>query len=29
MVYKSVNGLAPDYLSKMFVDRSNVALIIR
>ena len=24
MVYKSVNGLAPDYLSEMFVDRSNV-----
>ena len=24
MVYKSVNGLAPDYLSEMFVDRSNI-----
>ena len=24
MVYKSVNSLAPDYLSEMFVDRSNV-----
>ena len=24
MVYKSVNGLAPDYLSEIFVDRSNI-----
>jgi hypothetical protein len=24
MVYKSVNGLVPDYLSEMFVDRSNI-----
>jgi hypothetical protein len=24
MVYKSVNGFAPDYLSEMFVDRSNI-----
>ena len=27
MVYKSVNGLAPDYLSEMFVDRSNITVI--
>ena len=24
MVYKSLNGLAPDYLSNMFVDRSSI-----
>ena len=24
MVYKSLNGLAPDYLSEMFVDRSSI-----
>ena len=25
MVYKSLNGLAPDYLCSKFVDRSNVS----
>ena len=25
MVYKSLNGLAPDYLSEIFVDRSSIA----
>ena len=24
MVYKSLNGLASDYLAEMFVDRSNI-----
>ena len=24
MVYKSLNGLAPDYLAEMFIDRSNI-----
>ena len=24
MVYKSLNGLAPDYLSEMYVDRSRI-----
>ena len=24
MVYKSLNGFVPDYLSEMFVDRSSV-----
>ena len=24
MVHKSLNGLAPDYLAEMFVDRSNI-----
>ena len=24
MVYKSLNGLAPDYLAELFIDRSNI-----
>jgi hypothetical protein len=27
MVYKSLNGFVPDYLSEMFVDRSSVTII--